>query len=160
MTYEFWLIFAIDLPMISPLVWFFRSGQGTCKIVNIIILVSNSLFVHRKVQSSVYENKISKLAFIYHEVFVTSSSHYREKRGLCLMKWPSQKLQDLSYFWNTVSAQIGGRRLIKKLRFYGEILLNKMLSNWQILLNKVLTWRFNQEWPVICADTVIHVLFK
>lgn len=41
-------------------------------------------FLHRKVQSSVYEDKISKLAFIYHQVFVTS--HYREKRGLCLMK--------------------------------------------------------------------------
>ena len=56
--------------------------------------------------------------------------------------------------WNTVSAQIRGRRLIKKLGFYGEILLNKMLRNWQILLNKVLGWRFNQEWPPICADTV------
>ena len=54
----------------------------------------------------------------------------------------------------TVSAQIRGRRLIKKLGFYGEILLNKMLRNWQILLNKVLGWRFNQEWPPICADTV------
>ena len=29
----------------------------------------------------------------------------------------------------TVSAQIRGRRLIKKLGFYGEILLNKTLSN-------------------------------
>ena len=41
---------------------------------------------------------------------------------------------------DTVSAQIRGRRLIKKLGFYGEILLNKMLRNWQILLNKVLGW--------------------
>ena len=40
--------------------------------------------LQRKGQSSVYENKISKLAFIYHQVFITS--HYREKRGLCLMK--------------------------------------------------------------------------
>ena len=32
-------------------------------------------------------------------------------------------------FFFTVSTQIGGRRLIKKLGFYGEILLNKMLSN-------------------------------
>ena len=29
----------------------------------------------------------------------------------------------------TISAQIRGRRLIKKLGFYGEILLNKTLSN-------------------------------
>ena len=57
----------------------------------------------------------------------------------------------------TVSAQIRGRRLIKKLGFYGEILLNKMLRNWQILLNKVLGWRFNQEWPPICADTVVRM---
>ena len=60
---------------------------------------------------------------------------------------------------STVSAQIRGRRLIKKLGFYGEILLNKTLSNWQILLNKVLEWRFNQEWPLICADTVVPITF-
>ena len=55
-----------------------------------------------------------------------------------------------------LSAPIDLRRSIKKLGFYGEILLNKMLSNWQILLNKVLAWRFNQEWPLICADTVFY----
>ena len=46
-------------------------------------------------------------------------------------------------------------QICKKLGFYGEILLNKMLRNWQILLNKVLGWLFNQEWPPICADTVL-----
>ena len=61
---------------------------------------------------------------------------------------------------NTVSASINRRRSIKKSRFYGEILLNKMLSNWQILLNKVLTWRFNQEWPLICADTVLNFVVE
>ena len=126
MTYEFWLIFAIDLPMISPLVWFFRSGQGTCKIVNIIILVSNSLFVHRKVQSSVYENKISKLAFIYHEVFVTSSSHYREKRGLCLMKWPIK--------WNSLKLEIFlkfqiTRRFHKRKKTTLKFWYSKIMSN-------------------------------
>ena len=55
----------------------------------------------------------------------------------------------------TVSAHIPRRRLIKKWGFYGEILLNKTLSNWQILLNKVLKWRLNQEWRRICADTVV-----
>ena len=54
----------------------------------------------------------------------------------------------------TVSAHIPRRRLIKNWGFYGEILLNKTLSNWHILLNKVLAWRFNQEWPLICVDTV------
>ena len=70
----------------------------------------------------------------------------------------------LGWTWNTnigiptVSAQIRGRRLIKKLGFYGEILLNKTLNNWQILLNKELKWRFNQEWPLICADTVVDTV--
>ena len=77
--------------------------------------------------------------------------------------WKLGGLEDVEYVLknsklHTVSAQIGGRWLIKKLRFYGEILLNKMLSNWQILLNKVLAWRFNQEWPLICADTVVSSL--
>ena len=49
-----------------------------------------------------------------------------------------------------------GRQLIKELGFYSEILLNKMLSNGQILLNKVLAWQFNQELPLICADTVVY----
>ena len=47
-----------------------------------------------------------------------------------------EKYNSIQYQWldtqknkHTVSAQIGGRRLIKKLGFYGEILLNKMLSN-------------------------------
>ena len=60
--------------------------------------------------------------------------------------------------YSTVSAQIRGRRLIKKLGFYGEILLNKTLSNLQILQNKELAWWLNQEWPLICADTVIVVV--
>ena len=64
----------------------------------------------------------------------------------------------IEWLFKVVSAQIRGRRLIKKLGFYGEILLNKALSNWQILLNKVLSWRFNQEWPLICADTVFSIL--
>ena len=54
----------------------------------------------------------------------------------------------------TVSASINRWQSIKKSRFWDEILLNKTLSNWQILLNKVLAWWFNQEWPLICADTV------
>ena len=57
---------------------------------------------------------------------------------------------------NIASASIDLRRSIKKLGFYGEILLNKMLSNWQILLNKVLAWRFNQEWRFNDADTVFN----
>ena len=63
------------------------------------------------------------------------------------------------YYWftvkSTISAHIPCLWLIKELGFYGEILLNKTLSNWQILLNKVLKWRFNQEWRRICADTVV-----
>ena len=27
--------------------------------------------------------------------------HSSEIRGLCLMKWPGETLQNLSYFWNT-----------------------------------------------------------
>ena len=42
---------------------------------------------------------------------------------------------------HTVSAHIPRGRLIKKLGFYGEILLKKQ-------------WRFNQEWPPNCTDTV------
>ena len=64
------------------------------------------------------------------------------------------------YYWftvkSTISAHIPCLWLIKELGFYGEILLNKTLSNWQILLNKVLKWRFNQEWRRICADTVCN----
>ena len=57
----------------------------------------------------------------------------------------------------TVSASIDLRRSIKKLGFYGEILLNKKLRNWQILLNKVLAWWFNQEWRFNGADTVFGI---
>ena len=31
------------------------------------------------------------------------ATHSSEIRGLCLMKWPSEMLQNLPYFWNTKS---------------------------------------------------------
>ena len=43
--------------------------------------------------------------------------------------WEIKLLLFIEIDLTTVSAQIRGRRLIKKLRFYGEISLNKMLSN-------------------------------
>ena len=36
-----------------------------------------------------------------HKVTKTMPKHSTEIRGLCLMKWPSEMLQNLPYFWNT-----------------------------------------------------------
>ena len=37
----------------------------------------------------------------YYIVSKIAKTYSSEIRGLCLMKWPSETLQNLSYFWNT-----------------------------------------------------------
>ena len=61
-------------------------------------------------------NKYKLLGFFWSQSF--------ELRILILFDFEGHDCQKA-----TVSAQIRGRRLIKKLGFFGEILLNKTLSN-------------------------------
>ena len=107
--------------------------------------------------------KTKKLALLSYSLGNSQGCLWVPRRAQCGSVWSHKNFfihktcNNPKIIQLTVSASIDLRRSIKKLGFYGEILLNKMLSNWQILLNKVLAWWFNQEWRFNGADTVFGI---
>ena len=61
--------------------------------------------------------------------------HSSEIRGLCLMKWPSKMLQNLSYFWNT------------KTTWVFDFLYSKSMANFEA---------FRKNWNI---SSSINILF-
>ena len=80
-------------------------------IINIVVSKSlknkndlnNSFENIGKHQSNLIRNKRGMYNYEFNLLYVllhTSSVHSSEIRSLCLMKWPSEMLQNLPHFWN------------------------------------------------------------
>ena len=90
-------------------VYIFQSNDTIIWHSRVIILFFSVLFCLKQQQSrSCIKSRNKRVAIEiykadYGDVYCVVADHSSEIGGLCLMKWPSQTLQSLPYFWNTKS---------------------------------------------------------
>ena len=89
--------------------YIFQSNDTIIWHSRVIILFFSVLFCLKQQQSrSCIKSRNKRVAIEiykadYGDVYCVVADHSSEIGSLCLMKWPSQTLQSLPYFWNTKS---------------------------------------------------------